>query len=264
MHSDASVASPKANNFGPLVMHERNREFSKFSVKDLPSYTYQTSPGKTSPGSKDNDDSQSNSIEGSDAQAPSASESLAQELASLPPTEKVFGSISQQHLSPIYAIEQGMESSGSSFPYRVHGNYSPMVHERPRFSQGTSVPQPFSTPSFPAKSPLSFPTNRERRLQYTTSEIEELQSYPDDVFTKTKRDSQVARYTSSELEELANYPSDVFLKSNMPPGLPSLAVGASAGKKDGQKIEVASVFSFHVQSINVRAQSSPQTLLSTR
>ncbi|KAL6737958.1 hypothetical protein Aduo_011560 [Ancylostoma duodenale] len=185
MHSDASLGSPKDSNFGPLLMHERNREFSKFSVKDLPSYSYQSGPGKTSPGSKDYDDSQSNSIEGSDPQPPSPSESFAQELASLPPTEKIFGSISQQHLSPIYAMDHGMESSGRSSPYRVPGNNSSMDHGRPHFSRGTSVPQQFSTLSYPPKSPLSFPTNRERRLHYTTSEIEELRNYPDDVFTKT-------------------------------------------------------------------------------
>ncbi|EYB83404.1 hypothetical protein Y032_0336g2887 [Ancylostoma ceylanicum] len=242
-HSEASVASPKESNFSPLLMHERNREFSKFSMKDLPSYSYQSSPRKTSPGSKEYDDSQSDSIEGSDAHPVSASESLAQELAGLPPTERVFGSGSQQHSKPIYEIGQGSQISGSNSPYRVQGNYSPMIHEETRFSHGAPIRQEFSTPCCLPKSPISFPTNRDRRLHYTNSEIAELQSYPDDVFTKTKRNSQVARYTSSELEELANYPSDVFLKSNIPTSLPNLTMAATAeNPKDGQKIEVTFVF----------------------
>ncbi|KAK5979507.1 BTB/POZ domain protein [Trichostrongylus colubriformis] len=65
-----------------------------------------------------------------------------------------------------------------------------------------------------ARSPSIFPSNRDRRLQYTQSEIEELNSYPENTFTRIKPASQVGRYTSSELEELENIPADIFCRDN--------------------------------------------------
>ncbi|KAK6746563.1 hypothetical protein RB195_000064 [Necator americanus] len=129
--------SQKESSFKPLLPQERNQEFSKFSLNDLPSYSHRSTPQRTSVDCQENDDSQSDASDGLENDAVLLSESMARELATLPP------------------------SAGKDF---------------------------------------CSPSNQDRRFQYTRSEIEELQNYPDDVFTKTPSPNSAAYSSASSSE----------------------------------------------------------------
>ncbi|CAJ0604180.1 unnamed protein product [Cylicocyclus nassatus] len=175
--STSNATSLAGANFTPIILHEKSRQLSssKCSARDLPSYSQPSTPRRSTPEYKDADDSLSDSNEW----PISATDTLAQELANLPPTDRVFGSNAQQP-----ALETSARSEGNNArPVRLEGDGIPKPGGL-YLLKPTHIFGEYAKMATPALSPRH-PSNRERRSQYSQSELDELRNYPDDIFNKT-------------------------------------------------------------------------------
>ncbi|KAJ1359376.1 hypothetical protein KIN20_018085 [Parelaphostrongylus tenuis] len=149
-----SPTGQKASLFQPLLMQELNNQESFCNISELPSYTNAASPMFDKFENSDSEDSLDYCSDKSRAMLPDRKESLVEEIKRLPPAEQVVRNAPS--CTPVANATQGCTLGTVS----LNGSNNNTSH--------ASMQQ----------------TNRERRLQYTQSEIEELHNYPSVTFTK--------------------------------------------------------------------------------